>query len=148
MLARLVCTQSGSQQGWGLPLHRQSRYTLGISWCIPNMKLEGANHTGKIHSQGGSELCVALLQKCLRPLATFLPPPFFKSFFAVLVFCPAETRLEVTSWEGVRKVQDKTFSSKNGLQLLMWRERCKAAPLCHLAVRLCSGPLPLSSVCP
>lgn len=45
-------------------------------------------------------------------LLPFLLLPF-KSLFAILVFHPAESRLEVTSWAGVRKVQDKTFSSKD-----------------------------------
>lgn len=45
--------------------------------------------------------------------------------FPILFFHHAETRLELTSWEGVRKVQDKTFSSKNMLTVLnlIWRER-------------------------
>lgn len=95
------------------------------------------------------EVVSSVLHYCRNVLG--LLPPFsllpFKSLLVILVFpcCWMETRLEVASWEGVRNVQHKTFSSKKCSHLLMWREshqlpfmppRCQAV-LSTLPLNMC-----------
>lgn len=114
MLARLVCTQGGSQQVWGLPPRRQSTGTpLELADTFPTQSQKLPTTLAKFIPRADVNSGLQCCRNVLGLLAPFSPLPF-QSLLAILVFHPAETRLEVTSCQGVRKVQGKTFSSENG----------------------------------